>query len=91
MLDLRYPMGMMFALVGAMLAVYGVFTNASGTKEGGMYNVHSLGLNINLYWGAALLGFGLLVLGLARWAAAKEQQKTLSDTDTKARNRMGAP
>ena len=50
MLDLRYPMGMMFALVGAMLAIYGAFTNASGTKEGGMYNVHSLGLNINLYW-----------------------------------------
>ena len=26
MLDLRYPMGMMFALVGAMLAIYGFFT-----------------------------------------------------------------
>ena len=40
-----------------------------------MYNVHSLGLNIDLYWGAALLGFGLLVLGLARWAAAKEHKR----------------
>ena len=26
MLDLRLPMGLMFSLVGAMLAVYGVFT-----------------------------------------------------------------
>ncbi len=73
MLDLRYPMGMMFALVGAILAVYGVATNSSGMEEKGIYQVHSLGLNVNLYWGLALLGFGLLMVGLARWSAAKEK------------------
>ena len=70
MLDLRLPMGMMFALVGAMLAVYGVFTRANA-----MYQEHSLGINVNLWWGLALLGFGLLMLGLARWAAAAEKAR----------------
>ena len=74
MLDLRYPMGMMFALVGAMLAIYGLLTNSSGSQPGGIYQVHSLGININLWWGLALAGFGLLMLGIARWAAAKEKK-----------------
>ena len=70
MLDLRLPMGMMFALVGTMLAVYGVFTSSSA-----MYQDHSLGINVNLWWGLALLGFGLIMLGLARWAAAGEKAR----------------
>ena len=68
MLDLRLPMGMMFALVGAILVIYGVFTNSSP-----MYQEHSLGINVNFLWGLALLGFGLAMLGLARWAAAGEK------------------
>ena len=70
MLDLRLPMGMMFALVGAMLAVYGAFTNSSP-----MYREHSLGINVNFLWGLVLLGFGLIMLGLARWAAAAEKKR----------------
>jgi len=68
MLDLRLPMGLMFSLVGAMLLIYGVVTSSSP-----MYQEHSLGLNVNLWWGMALLGFGLLMLGMARWAAAQEK------------------
>ena len=75
MLDLRYPMGMMFALVGAILAVYGLATNSSGMEEKGMYQVHSLGLNINLIWGLVLFCFGLLMLGLAHWSATKAKDK----------------
>ncbi len=67
MLDLRWPMGMMFALVGAMLAVYGVFT------WGGKQYEHSLGINVNFWWGLFLLAFGLAMLGLARWAANAEK------------------
>ena len=68
MLDLRLPMGYMFSLVGAMLVVYGVYTRADP-----MYHDHSLDINVNFLWGLALLGFGLLMLGLARWAAAREK------------------
>ena len=84
MLDLRYPMGMMFALVGAMLAVYGVFTR--GEK---MYK-HSLGVNVNMYWGVVLLGFGLLIFGMARWSAAAEKRRVEgSDSSDKAKTRLG--
>jgi len=69
MLDLRLPMGLMFSIVGAMLAIYGVIT-----RSGSMYEEHSLGININFYWGLALLGFGLIMLLLARWAAAAAEK-----------------
>ena len=68
MLDLRLPMGYMFSLVGAMLTIYGLCT-----WHGAQYDQHSLGINVNFLWGLALLGFGFLMLGLARWAAAKEK------------------
>lgn len=68
MLDLRYPMGMMFALVGAVLAIYGYFT-----RDSNIYN-HSLGLNVNLYWGLVLVGFGLIVLVLASFAPHEAQK-----------------
>jgi hypothetical protein len=70
MLDLRLPMGMMFALVGALLTVYGLFTRGSAE-----YVKHSLGINVNLWWGLALLAFGLAMLALARCAAAREKAK----------------
>ena len=38
-----------------------------------MYKEHSLGINVNFWWGLGLLGFGLIMLGLARWAAAAEK------------------
>jgi len=70
MLDLRLPMGLMFSLVGAMLTVYGLVT--WGSEE---YVKRSLGINVNFMWGMALLGFGLVMLGLARWAAAAEKAR----------------
>ncbi len=68
MLDLRFPMGLMFSLVGAMLMLYGLLT-----WGGEQYVKHSLGINVNLWWGLALLAFGLAMLGLARWAASTEK------------------
>ena len=57
-LDIRIPIGSMFALMGALLAGYGVF----GSHE--IYG-RSLGLNVNLIWGSVLLVCGafLIVLG----------------------------
>ncbi len=60
-LDLRYPIGGLFAALGVMLAVYGGAT-ASNTA---MY-AKSGGLNINLWWGVVLLVTGLVFLMLAR-------------------------
>jgi hypothetical protein len=59
-LDIRLPIGMMFSILGALLAIYGVATG--GDSE--MYQ-SSLGTNINLWWGLVLLVFGAVMLGFA--------------------------
>ncbi len=60
-LDLRYPIGGLFAALGVLLAAFGGVT-ASNTA---MYE-KSGGLNINLWWGIVLLVTGLIFLLLAR-------------------------
>ena len=59
-MDIRLPMGLMFSIIGAIIAVYGVFTHGDQ-----MYVEHSLGTNINLWWGLIMLAFGLAMLALA--------------------------
>jgi hypothetical protein len=56
--DLRLPLGLMFSLFGAMLTVYGLFTDAAIYKK-------SLGININLGWGLVMLAFGVVMLVFA--------------------------
>lgn len=58
-LDVRLPIGLMFSVFGALLAVFGAFSDPS------IYEAHSLGINVNLIWGLVLLLFGLAMLGLA--------------------------
>jgi hypothetical protein len=60
-LDIRIPIGLMFTIFGVLLAGYGAATNGNA-----MYQQHSLGLNMNLYWGLAMLAFGVLMLVLAK-------------------------
>jgi protein-S-isoprenylcysteine O-methyltransferase Ste14 len=70
--DLRLPIGIMFSLFGAMLVIFGAVSN----KE--IYETHSLGININLAWGAVLLVFGAAMLFLtwrARGKAAPASEK----------------
>jgi len=57
-LDIRWPIGIMFSLVGLLLVVYGAATNS----DTAMYSQTSLGININLIWGFVLLVFGVLML-----------------------------
>ena len=58
--DLRLPIGIMFSLFGAIVAIYGLATSSSD-----VYQTHSLGININLVWGIVLLVFGAFMLFLA--------------------------
>ena len=57
-LDLRFPIGLMFGIFGAMLTIYGL------TSDRAIY-ARSLGINMNLWWGLVLLAFGLVMLALA--------------------------
>lgn len=65
-LDLRWPIGLMFSLIGALLVITGIATG-SNTE---MYQ-RSLNININLIWGLVLLVFGLLML-LGAWVGSKK-------------------
>jgi drug/metabolite transporter (DMT)-like permease len=62
-LDIRYPIGLMFGIIGLVMVVYGAFTGSDP-----MYQ-RSLGMNVNVWWGAVLLLFGGLMLYFARKAA----------------------
>ena len=48
-LDIRWPIGLMFTLIGALLGVFGLVKGAESM---------SLDININLVWGIILLVFG---------------------------------
>ncbi len=61
-MDLRKPSGYFFSLLGAVLTLMGIFepnTRAPLTD-----------INVNLYAGMAMLLFGIILLLLARRAAA---------------------
>ena len=55
-LDLRKPIGIFFLVLGVILVSHGFLTRGAE-----MY-AKSLGININLVWGAVLIVFGLLML-----------------------------
>jgi len=57
-LDLRYPIGFMFSLFGAILTIYGIVSDKAIYER-------SLGIDVNLWWGLVLLAFGLVMLALA--------------------------
>ena len=59
-LDIRWPIGLMFSLVGLLLTIFGFATR--GDAE--MYQ-RSLDININLIWGIILLLFGAFMLMMA--------------------------
>ena len=61
-LDIRWPIGLMFALIGALLSGFGV-VKASDSM--------SLNININLIWGVVLLVFGAFMLIMAMREKAK--------------------
>lgn len=66
-LDIRWPIGLMFSLVGAMLVIFGLVTGSSELYK------RSLDINVNLYWGLLLLVFGAFMLIMA-WRGSKRDQ-----------------
>ena len=58
-LDIRVPIGALFAIIGVLLTGYGLVSDRA------IY-ARSLDLNVNLWWGLVLILFGAVMLGLAR-------------------------
>ena len=71
-LDIRIPIGLMFAILGVVLIVAGLFLDASVYKR-------SLGININLWWGVVLAVFGatMLILGRRGGSSMKPSDESL--------------
>jgi hypothetical protein len=65
-LDVRVPAGLMLAIIGLLLAVYGIAGDQS------IY-ARSLGINVNLIWGCALIAAGGVLLGLAARKRRRER------------------
>ncbi len=52
-LDIRLPIGVLFAVIGATLTVFGLTSGAEIYER-------SLGINVNLWWGVPLFLFGVV-------------------------------
>ena len=61
-LDIRWPIGLMFTLIGALLIGYGLFKTTLSTVQ-----VAGQSININFIWGIVLIVFGgAMLLGAIR-------------------------
>jgi len=58
-LDIRLPMGMLFTILGLLLTGYGIMSDPVIYQK-------SLGYNLNLTWGLAILAFGVVMLFFGR-------------------------
>ncbi len=58
-LDVRVPVGLLFVLVGVVLTLAGTISDRT-------HYPRSIGINVNLVWGAVLIAFGAVLLLLAR-------------------------
>lgn len=76
-LDIRIPLGSLFVILGILLGGYGLLSNPAIYQR-------SLGVNVNLWWGGALLAFGLAMLALAWRAAARARASRSSGRTTPA-------
>jgi hypothetical protein len=65
-LDIRYPIGLLFVIVGAILAACGILLPPESSAH------LLLGTNVNISWGAVQIVFGAIMLVLARAGARKK-------------------
>jgi steroid 5-alpha reductase family enzyme len=66
-LDIRLPIGIIFSIYGVILMVYGAVADATIFQE------KSLGVNIDLWWGVAMLIFGVFMATLAFRASRRSE------------------
>lgn len=65
-LDIRLPIGLLFTILGILLAIFGALSSRELYQQ-------SLGINVNLVWGLVLLVFGLVMtaFGMRRMKRSK--------------------
>jgi multisubunit Na+/H+ antiporter MnhG subunit len=65
-LDIRTPLGIMFTILGLLLAGFGLLSDPAIYER-------SLGIHIDTWWGLVLLLFGAVMLWLG-WRAAASRK-----------------
>lgn len=70
--DIRIPIGLLFAIIGALLLIFGLVSDPAIYKK-------SLGINVNAIWGGVMLASGVVTLLLTRTAEARSARKIRSD------------
>jgi hypothetical protein len=65
-MDLRYPIGGLFVVLGVILAGFGIIT-----RDNAVMYAPSGNLNINLVWGVVMIVFGAFFLLLASRASRR--------------------
>jgi hypothetical protein len=66
-LDIRLPVGLLFSILGLLLAGFGAFSRSA------IYD-RSLGLNVNIDWGVVLLIFGIVMVLLGNRGRAMHRR-----------------
>lgn len=69
-LDIKIPIGLMFAILGVMLTIFGIATGSDVE----LYK-KSLGININLWTGLFMLFFGVMMLILSKLTKTEKEEK----------------
>jgi len=65
-LDIRWPIGLLFSLMGFIVGAYGLVSSAR-TLYRPLDSTQTEVINLNLWWGLVMLGFGIfMVLGALR-------------------------
>ena len=66
-LDIKIPIGLMFSILGLLLTIFGLATGADAE----LYE-RSLGININLWTGLAMLVLGVFMLATSKLKPSKK-------------------
>jgi hypothetical protein len=67
MIDIRYPIGLLFTIIGSLLLIYGIST----LHKIELYQ-KSLGVDINIWAGVLMSIFGVIMLLLSKGAREKQ-------------------
>jgi hypothetical protein len=63
-LDIRIPIGLMFAVIGVIMVIFGLVSDPKIYER-------SLGINVNVVWGCVLVVFSAFMLAMAYRAYRK--------------------
>jgi hypothetical protein len=66
-LDIKIPIGLMFAILGLLLTIFGLVTGG----DAALYE-RSLDINVNLWTGITMLVIGVLMLATSKFRSVKK-------------------